>query len=103
MTEELLKSILDELKSINTKLSSMEDVVEVMSEKMNWQEEKFDSLISGTKEVEKGVDGVRSDISDLKKKVISEMPNLGNIEYTVENIDFKDIINTLKNIDKNTR
>lgn len=101
MTEELLKSILNELVSLNKKIENIEEVVEIMSGKMNDTEEQFDKLNSIANAIEKSTDGVRSDISDLQNKVIYNMPNLGNLEYTVENIDFKTIQESLRQIAKN--
>lgn len=103
MTEELLKSILNELVSLNKKIENLEEVVEVISIKMNDTEEQSEKLIATAKAIGKSTDGVRSDISDLQSKVIYNMPNLANLEYTVENIDFKAITESLKQIAQNTK
>lgn len=103
MTEELLKSILNELVSLNKKIENIEEVVEVISIKMNDTEEQSEKLITTAKAIEKSTDGVRSDIAELQSKVIYNMPNLGNLEYTAETIDFKAITENLKQIEKNTR
>ncbi|UOE39704.1 hypothetical protein [Chryseobacterium oryzae] len=103
MTEELLKSILNELVSLNKKIENIEEVVEIISGKMNDTEEQSEKLIATAKAIEKSTDGVRSDISDLQSKVIYNMPNLGNLEYTVNKIDFETITESLKQIAKNTQ
>lgn len=103
MTEELLKSILNELVSLNKKIENIEEVVEIISGKINDTEEQSEKLITTAKAIEKSTDGVRSDISELQSKVIYNMPNLANLEYTVEKIDFKTITESLKQIAKNTQ
>ncbi|MCD9854517.1 hypothetical protein LUD75_07355 [Epilithonimonas sp. JDS] len=103
MTEELLKSILNELMSLNKKIENIEEVVEVISLKMTEAEDQNNALIAASKAIEKSTDGVRTDISELQSKVIYNMPNLGNLEYTAETIDFKAITESLKQIEKNTR
>lgn len=89
MTEELLKSILNELVSLNKKIENIEEVVEVISSKMNDTEEQSEKLIATAKAIEKSTDGVRSDISELQSKVLYKMPHLGSLEYTAESIDFR--------------
>ncbi len=104
MTEELLKSILNELVSLNKKIENIEEVVEVISSKMNDTEEQSEKLIATAKAIEKSTDGVlRSDISELQSKVLYKMSHLESLEYTVEKIDFKTITESLKQIAKNTQ
>lgn len=103
MTEELLKSILNELVSLNKKIENIEEVVEMISSKMNDTEEQAERLIATAKVIEKSTDGVRSDISELQSKVLYNMPNLASLEYTAESIDFKAITESLKQIAKNTQ
>lgn len=103
MTEELLKSILNELVSLNKKIENIEEIVEIISGKMNDAEEQSEKLLETAKSIEESTDGVRSDISELQSKVIRQMPHLGSLEYTAESIDFKSITESLKQIAKNTQ
>lgn len=103
MTEELLRSILNELISLNKKIENIEEVVEVISIKLTEAEDQTSELLATSKAIEKSTDGVRTDIAELQSKVIYNMPNLGNLEYTAETIDFKTITESLKQIEKNTR
>lgn len=102
MSEKLLQAILDELISLNKKIENIEEVVEIISGKMNDTEEQLDLIIKKSKEAVKNTDGIRSDISDLQSKVIYEMPSLGTLEYVVQDIDFKGMAADLKKIAKNT-
>ena len=102
MSEKLLQAILNELISLNKKIENIEEVVEIISGKMNDTEEQLNNMLHTSKELEKCLDGVRSDISDLQNKVIYEMPSLGTLEYVVQGIDFKGMAADLKKIAKNT-
>lgn len=102
MSEKLLQAILDELISLNKKIENIEEVVEIISGKMNDTEEQLDNILQTSKELEKSVDGIRSDISELENKVIYNMPSLGTLEYYAADIDFKGIAADLKKIAKNT-
>ncbi len=68
MTEELLKSILSELISLNKKIENIEEVVAIISGKMNDPEERSETLIVTAKAIEKSIEGVRTDISELQSK-----------------------------------
>ena len=70
MSEKLLQAILDELISLNKKVGNIEEVVEIISGKMNESEEQLDKMINSFQAINKNIDGVRDDITDLEKKVI---------------------------------
>lgn len=101
MSEEILKNILIELKNLNSTLSSIQlDVMNVDS-KLDTICEYFDSENSSEKIID-GISGVRNDISDLEKKMISEMPSTGNLEFIAQK-EFKEIKDVLKDIKFNTQ
>lgn len=102
MSEKLLQAILDELISLNKKVGNIEEVVEIISGKMNESEEQLDKMINSFQAINKNIDGVRDDITDLEKKVIYNVPNMAGLEYAVENIDFKGMAENLKKIAKST-
>ena len=53
MSEKLLQAILDELISLNKKIENIEEVVEIISEKMNDTEEQLEKLIQNSKKITK--------------------------------------------------
>ena len=103
MSEKLLQAILDELISLNKKIENIEEVVEIISVKMNDTEEQLEKLIQNSKKIDEGVSGVRRDISDLQSKVIDNIPSLGTLDYIASGIAFSGMVDNLKQIEKNTR
>lgn len=95
MSEKLLQAILEELQSLNSKMANIEEVVEIISGKMNDQEEFLEKT-------EKNTDRIWDEITDLQKKIVYHMPTFGNLEYIIEG-EFKKINKTLNKIERNTK